>query len=139
MPGAVDLLTSYDRRGIRWGSDLVPARWRWPDWAPPGCRGLRSSSPPTTSPQRPIGLLLSWGRAPRASKRHCLVVEDAAAGVRAGQAAGMTVAGARDVASADLDLGEPAGSDDGRGPLRTRTPCRCLSDPRTLARGWRCP
>ncbi|WP_212735641.1 HAD-IA family hydrolase [Herbidospora galbida] len=107
MPGAVDLLTSYDDLGVRWG--IVTSCPRPLALARIGA--ARLPQPPVLVTADDIvqgkpdpACYLLGAELLGVDARHCLVVEDAAAGVRSGQAAGMTVAGVRGVAGADLDL-----------------------------------
>ncbi len=125
MPGAVDLLTSYDRSRHPLGHrDLDTPAWRWP-----GSGAARLPRPPVLVTADDVAqgkpdpaCYLLGAELLGVDARHCLVVEDAAAGVRVGQAAGMTVARVRGVASADLDLASLRDLADGRGPLRTGRP-----------------
>lgn len=107
MPGAVDLLASYERLGVRWG--IVTSCPRPLALARMGAAGL--PSPPvlvtaddvTHGKPDPACYLLG-AELLGVAAGDCLVVEDAAAGVHAGRAAGMTVAAVGGVAGADLDL-----------------------------------
>jgi mannitol-1-/sugar-/sorbitol-6-phosphatase len=107
MPGAIGLLTSYDKLGVQWGivtscpRPLALARMgasRLPQ--PPvlvTADDVPQGKPDPACYRRAAGLL-------GVEAHRCLVVEDAVAGVRAGQAAGMTVAGVRGVPGADLHI-----------------------------------
>ncbi|MEO3863819.1 HAD-IA family hydrolase [Acrocarpospora sp. B8E8] len=107
MPGAVDLLTSYDDLGVRWG--IVTSCPR--PLALARIEAARLPQPPVLVTADDIdqgkpdpACYLLGAKLLGVDARHCLVVEDATAGVRSGQAAGMAVAGVRGVAGADLDL-----------------------------------
>ncbi|WP_436761465.1 HAD-IA family hydrolase [Streptosporangium sp. V21-05] len=107
MPGAVDLLNSYDDYDERWG--IVTSCPRPLALARIGT--ARLPKPPVlvtaddVAQGKPDPACYRLGaELLGVDARHCLVVEDAPAGVRAGRAAGMTVAGVRGVTGADLDL-----------------------------------
>ncbi|WP_218010793.1 HAD-IA family hydrolase [Herbidospora mongoliensis] len=107
MPGAVDLLTSYDDLGVRWG--IVTSSPRPLALARIGAARLPQPPVLVTADDIDQGkpdpaCYLLGAKLLGVDARHCLVVEDATAGVRSGQAAGMAVAGVRGVAGADLDL-----------------------------------
>jgi len=106
-PGAAELLGELDRLGLPWAvvtsADPPLARTRL------AAAGIRPALLVTIDDVRagkpdPEGYLLA-ARKLGADPRRCLVVEDAAAGVAAGRAAGAVVAGLRGV-DADIQIAD---------------------------------
>ncbi len=104
-PGAPELLASLDDRGIPWAvvtsadARLATVRLHSAGLTVPN---LITSDDVSAGKPDPQGYLLAARRVGEAPDR-CLVVEDAEPGVRAGQAAGCTVAGLKGV-PADLSI-----------------------------------
>nr|WP_062331375.1 HAD-IA family hydrolase [Herbidospora sakaeratensis] len=105
--GALGLLASYEDLGVPWAivtscpRPLALARIGAARLPRP--RVMVTADDVTRGKPDPECYLLA-ARLLDVEARRCLVVEDAVAGVRAGRAAGMTVAGVRGVPGADLSL-----------------------------------
>ena len=106
-PGRAELLGELDRLGLPWAV-VTSADSRWPGsgWPRPGSGPalLVTSEDVRAGKPDPEGYLLA-ARKLGADPRRCLVVEDAEAGVRAGRAAGATVAALKGV-PADIQIAD---------------------------------